>query len=131
MRRFHSRRAWSALVVTIEEKLLDRMASAPPLDAREQSDREEDCLYALKAHKIPRTTPYETRLASGLVEVGITALPWRGWGAKFRGVISPQAFERIVFLDCAERLTGVEIPGEAEYRANLFNWCVRSKNTPT
>jgi signal transduction histidine kinase len=90
-----------ALVVTIEEKLLDRMASAPPLDALEQSDREEDLASWLKAHKIPN----EARLASGLVEAGIDGAAMERLGAKFRGEILSQVFERIVSSIGAERLT--------------------------
>jgi signal transduction histidine kinase len=90
-----------ALVVTIEEKLLDQMASAPPLDALEQSDREEELASWLKAHKIPN----EARLASGLVEAGIDGAAMERLGAKFRGEILSQVFERIVSSIGAERLT--------------------------
>ena len=90
-----------ALVVTIEEKLLDQMASAPPLDALEQSDREEELAAWLKAHKIPN----EARLASGLVEAGIDGAAMERLGTKFRGEILSQVFERIVSSIGAERLT--------------------------
>jgi signal transduction histidine kinase len=90
-----------ALVVTIEEKLLDQMASAPPLDALEQSDREEELASWLKAHKIPN----EARLAAGLVEAGIDGAAMERLGAKFRGEILSQVFERIVSSIGAERLT--------------------------
>jgi signal transduction histidine kinase len=90
-----------ALVVTIEEKLLDQMASARPLDALEQSDREEELASWLNAHNIPN----EARLASGLVEAGIDGAAMERLGAKFRGEILSQVFERIVSSIGAERLT--------------------------
>ena len=89
------------MLVTIEEKLLDRIASAPPLDALEQSDREEELASWLRTHKIPN----ETRLASGLVEAGVDGAAMERLGAKFRGEILSQALERIVSSIGAERLT--------------------------
>lgn len=77
------------------------MASAPPLDALEQSDREEELASWRKAHKIPN----EARLASGLVEAGIDGAATERLGANFRGEILSRVFERIVSSIGAERLT--------------------------
>ena len=56
-----------SLVASLEESLIEQSASAPALDALEQSDLEEELASWLDRNEIPDAS----RLASGLVEAGV------------------------------------------------------------
>src|SRR6202521_3890091 len=85
------------------------LAAPSPIPSARQGRRAnwlQESLYlfqspSMKAHKIPN----EARLASGLVEAGIDGAAMERLGAKFRGEILSQVFERIVSSIGAERLT--------------------------
>jgi signal transduction histidine kinase len=90
-----------ALLASIEEKLLDRLASAPALDALEQSDLEQEVTSWLERHNIGNAS----RLASGLVEAGMDCAALERLGAKFRDEVLEKVLSRIVSAIGAERLT--------------------------
>jgi CRP-like cAMP-binding protein len=90
-----------SLLASLEDKLVDHLASAPPRDALEQSDLEEELAAWLTRSNIPNAS----RLASGLVEAGVGCESLERLGAKFRGDVLPQVLARVVSSVGAERLT--------------------------
>jgi signal transduction histidine kinase len=90
-----------ALLATIEESLLERLGTAPPRDALEQSDLEEDVASWLAQRNIAN----RSTLASGLVEAGIDLAALEKLGAKFRGEVLGHVLGRIASAVAAERLT--------------------------
>jgi len=88
-------------LASLEEKLLDRLASAPPRDALEQSDLEDELATWLTRRKIASAS----RLASGLVEAGVDLAALERLGAKFREDVLPDILARIVSSVGSERLT--------------------------
>jgi signal transduction histidine kinase len=90
-----------SLLASLEDKLVDHLASAPPRDALEQSDLEEELAAWLTRSNIPNAS----RLASGLVEAGVGRESLERLGAKFRGDMLPQVLARVVSSVGAERLT--------------------------
>jgi signal transduction histidine kinase len=89
------------LLASVEEKLLDRLAAAPVMDALEQSDLEQEIDSWLNRHSIPNSS----RLASGLVEAGVDIAMLEKLSAKFRGEVLDQVLTRVVSSIGAERLT--------------------------
>jgi signal transduction histidine kinase len=89
------------LLASVEEKLLDRLAAAPVMDALEQSDFEQAIDSWLNRHSIPNSS----RLASGLVEAGVDIAMLEKLSAKFRGEVLDQVLTRVVSSIGAERLT--------------------------
>jgi signal transduction histidine kinase len=90
-----------SLLASLEDKLVDRMASAPPRDALEQSDLEEELASWLNRNNIANAS----RLASGLVEAGVDCASLEKLGAKFRADVLSQVLARVVSSVGAERLT--------------------------
>ena len=90
-----------SLLASFEDKLVDRLASAPPRDALEQSDLEEELAAWLNRRNIANAS----RLASGLVEAGVDRAALEKLGAKFRADVLSQVLARIVSSVGAERLT--------------------------
>jgi signal transduction histidine kinase len=90
-----------SLLASLEDKLVDQLASAPPRDALEQSDLEEELASWLTRRNIPNAS----RLASGLVEAGVGCESLERLGAKFRGDVLSQVLARVVSSVGAERLT--------------------------
>jgi signal transduction histidine kinase len=90
-----------SLLVSLEEKLLDRLASAPAMDALEQSDREDELTSWLNRHHVTNAS----RLASSLVEAGVDSAALDRLAAKFRGDVLSQVLDRVVSSIGAERLT--------------------------
>jgi signal transduction histidine kinase len=88
-------------LASLEENLLDHLGSAPPLDALEQSDIEQELTSWLDRRYIANSS----RLASGLVEAGVD----RAWldkvGAGFPASVLSHVLARIVYSVGAERLT--------------------------
>jgi len=89
------------LLASVEEKLLDRLAAAPVMDALEQSDLEQELDSWLNRHHIANSS----RLASGLVEAGVDLETLEKLSAKFRGQVLDQVLTRVVSSVGAERLT--------------------------
>ncbi len=90
-----------SLLASIEDKLVNQLASAPPRDALEQSDLEDELAAWLNRRNIPNAS----RLASGLVEAGLDCASLEKLGAKFRTDVLSQVLARIVSSVGAERLT--------------------------
>ena len=88
-------------LVTFEDSLVDRLASEPARDPLEQSDLEEELAAWLKSRNIPNGS----RLASGLVDVGVDLASLEELGAKFHGDVFSQVLSRVVFSVGAEKLT--------------------------
>jgi signal transduction histidine kinase len=89
------------LLASVEEKLLDRLAAAPVMDALEQSDLEQELASWLTRHGVANAP----RLASGLVEAGVDLATLEKLSAKFRGEVLDQVLTRVVSSIGAERLT--------------------------
>jgi len=90
-----------AQLASLEENLLDRLASAPPLDALQQSDMEEELAAWLHRRNIANAP----RLAAGLVEAGIDRAALDKLGARFRVAVLPDILARVVSAVGAEKLT--------------------------
>ena len=90
-----------SLLASLEDKLVDQLASAPQRDALEQSDLEEELADWLNRRDIPNAS----RLASGLVEAGVDCASLEKLGAKFRGDVLSHVLARVVSSVGAERLT--------------------------
>jgi signal transduction histidine kinase len=90
-----------SLLASLEDTLVDRLASAPQRDALEQSDLEEELASWLNHRNIPNAS----RLASGLVEAGVDCASLEKLGSKFRGDVLSQILARVVTSVGAERLT--------------------------
>jgi signal transduction histidine kinase len=90
-----------SLLASLEDKLVDRLASAPPRDALEQSDLEDEIASWLNRRNIPNAS----RLASGLVEAGVDCGALEKLGAKFRDDILSSILSRVVSSVGSERLT--------------------------
>ena len=88
-------------LASFEDTLVDQLASAPPLDALEQSDLEEDLAGWLTRRNVPNAS----RLASGLVEAGVDRASLEKLAAKFKGDVLSQILARVVYSVGAERLT--------------------------
>jgi signal transduction histidine kinase len=89
------------LLASLEDKLVDQLASTPQRDALEQSDLEEELASWLNRRNIPNAS----RLASGLVEAGVDCASLERLGAKFRGEVLSAILARVVSSVGAERLT--------------------------
>jgi signal transduction histidine kinase len=90
-----------SLLASLEDQLVDRLATAPPRDALEQSDLEEELAGWLKGRNVANAS----RLASGLVEAGVDCDSIEKLGAKFGGDVLAQVLVRVVSSVGAERLT--------------------------
>jgi signal transduction histidine kinase len=88
-------------LASFEDALVDQLASAPPRDALEQSDLEEELASWLTRRDIANAS----RLASGLVEAGVNCASLEQLGAKFRGDVLSQILARVVYSVGTERLT--------------------------
>jgi signal transduction histidine kinase len=88
-------------LASFEDALVDRLASAPPRDALEQSDLEEELASWLTRRNISNAS----RLASGLVEAGVDRASLETLGAQFRSDILSQILARVVYSVGTERLT--------------------------
>jgi signal transduction histidine kinase len=88
-------------LASLEDDLLDQLASAPKRDTLEQSDLEQELASWL--HR--RNVGNESRLASGLVEAGVDRAALEKLAPKFRGEILSHILARIVSSVGAERLT--------------------------
>jgi signal transduction histidine kinase len=88
-------------LASFEQNLLDQLASAPPLDALEQSDMEGELESWLTGRKIANAS----RLASGLVEAGVDRAALEKLGARFQGGVLAHILTRVVSSVGAERLT--------------------------
>ncbi len=90
-----------SVLASVEEKLLDLLASKPVLDALEQSDLEQELAGWLDRRGIANAS----HLASGLVEAGVDCAVLEKIGAKFPGKVLPHVLSRVVSSLSAERLT--------------------------
>jgi signal transduction histidine kinase len=90
-----------SLVASLEESLIEQSASAPALDALEQSDREEELASWLDRNEIPDGS----KLASGLVEAGVDCAALAKLSARFRGEVLSHVLARVVSSVGAHRLT--------------------------
>jgi len=90
----------SALAV-FEEQLVDRLASAVPLDALEQSDIEGELATWLNRRNIENAS----WLASGLAEAGVDPAALETLGGRFRSEVLAPILARVVSSVGAERLT--------------------------
>ena len=90
-----------ALLSSVEQKLLDQLASHRTLDALEQSDLEEEVTSWLQRRGVGNAS----RLASGLAEAGIDCAALETLGAKFNGPALSLILSRIVSAVDAEKLT--------------------------
>ena len=90
-----------SLLASLEDNLVDKLASAPPRDALEQSDLEEELAGWLNGHNIANAS----RLASGLVEAGVDRASLEKLGARFRSDVLSPILIRVVSSVGAERLT--------------------------
>jgi CRP-like cAMP-binding protein len=88
-------------LTALEEKLMDRLAAAIPLDALEQSDLEEELASWLNRRNIPNAS----RLASGLVEAGVDNAALEELGGRFQNETLAPVLARLVSSVGAERLT--------------------------
>ncbi len=88
-------------VVAIEEKLMDHLESAPPRDALEQSDLEDELTSWLNRRHIANAS----RLASGLVEAGVDRAALETLGGRFQNDVLVTVLTRVVSSVAAERLT--------------------------
>jgi signal transduction histidine kinase len=89
------------MLASFEENLLDRLGSAAPLDALEQSDIEQELDTWLNRRNIANAS----RLASGLVEAGVDRAALEKLGARFQGQVLSHILTRVVSSVGAERLT--------------------------
>jgi signal transduction histidine kinase len=92
--------ARSALA-SFEGNLLERLATAVPLDALEQSDMEEEVSSWLNRRNIENAS----RLASGLVEAGVDRAALEKLNALFPDRVFAHVLARVVSSVGAERLT--------------------------
>jgi signal transduction histidine kinase len=90
-----------SLLASFEDNLVDRLTSAPPRDALEQSDLEENLASWLTGRNIANAS----RLASGLVEAGVDRTSLEKLGARFRPDVLSPILARVVSSVGAERLT--------------------------
>jgi signal transduction histidine kinase len=88
-------------VVAFEEKLMDHLESAAPLDALEQSDIEDELTSWLNRRHIANAS----RLASGLVEAGVDRAALETLGGRFQNDVLVDVLARVVSSVGAERLT--------------------------
>ena len=88
-------------LASFEERLMDHLESAFPLDALEQSDREEELLAWLNRRNIANAS----RLASGLVEAGVDPAAIEKLGGRFRSDVLAHVLTRVISSVGAERLT--------------------------
>jgi signal transduction histidine kinase len=88
-------------LASCEEELVDKLSSAPPLDALDQNDIEEELASWLNRRNIANAS----RLASGLVEAGVDRSALETLAAKFRGAMLSHVLARVVTSVGAERLT--------------------------
>jgi signal transduction histidine kinase len=88
-------------LASFEDKLMDRLASAPMLDALEQSDLEQELETWLNRHNIANSS----RLASGLIEAGVDRAALEKLGEGFRSGVLSHILARVVSSVGAERLT--------------------------
>jgi signal transduction histidine kinase len=88
-------------LVALEEKLMDRIASAIPLDALERSDIEDEFASWLNRRHIANGSG----LASGLVEAGVDRAALEELGGHFRNEMLGPVLARVVSSVGAERLT--------------------------
>ena len=88
-------------LAVFEEQLVDRLASAVPLDALEQSDIEEELAAWLNRRSIENAS----WLASGLVEAGVDRAALERLGGRFRNDMLAQILARVVSSVGAEKLT--------------------------
>ena len=90
-----------SLLASLEDNLVGRLASAPPRDALEQSDLEDELAGWLTGRGVANAS----RLASGLVEAGVDCDALETLRAKFQGDILAAILARVVSSVGAERLT--------------------------
>jgi signal transduction histidine kinase len=90
-----------ALLASLEQNLVERLGSAPVLDALDQSDLEEELTSWLSQHEIPNGA----RIASGLIEAGVDCDALEKLGARFGGEVLSLVLARVVASLGAERLT--------------------------
>jgi signal transduction histidine kinase len=88
-------------LAAFEENLMNRLVSAFPLDALEQSDIEEDLAAWLSRRNIANAP----RLASGLVEAGVDRAALEKLGGRFQNDVLAHILARVVSSVGAERLT--------------------------
>jgi len=88
-------------LASLEENLLDRLATAPPLDSLTQSDMEQELASWLNRRNIANAS----RLASGLIEAGVDRAALEKLGAQFRDGVLSNVLARVVSSVGAERLT--------------------------
>ena len=88
-------------LASLEEKLLNGLASIPVRDALDQSDLEQDLASWMARHGIANPS----RLASGLVEAGVDLALLEPLSKKFRGEVLAQVLTRVAASLGAERLT--------------------------
>jgi signal transduction histidine kinase len=88
-------------LASVEDHLVNDLATAVPRDALEQSDLEEELAVWLNRRSISNAS----RLASGLVEAGVDRTTLEKLGTKFRAEILSQILARVVSSVGAERLT--------------------------
>jgi signal transduction histidine kinase len=88
-------------LAAFEEKLVDRLASAVPLDALEQSDIEDELATWLNRRNIANAP----RLASGLVEAGVDRAALEKLGGRFQNDVLAHILAHVVSSVGAERLT--------------------------
>jgi signal transduction histidine kinase len=88
-------------LASFEDNLMERLASAPALDALEQSDLEDEVASWLNRHQVANAA----RLASGLVEAGVDRAVLDKLGARFQSDVLSHILARVVSSVGAERLT--------------------------
>jgi signal transduction histidine kinase len=88
-------------LVAFEERLMEHLESARPLDALEQSDLEDELGSWLNRRNIANAQ----RLASGLVEAGVDRAELEKLGGSFRNDVLVHVLTRVVSSVGAERLT--------------------------
>jgi signal transduction histidine kinase len=90
-----------AALASFEDSLLNQLDSAPPLDALEQSDMEQELESWLNRRNIPDSS----RLASGLVEAGVNRAALDKLDTRFRTRVLSCVLARVVSSVGSERLT--------------------------
>jgi len=90
-----------ARLASFEESLLNRLTSAAPLDALEQSDMEDEVASWLSRRNISNAS----RLAARLIEVGVDSMALDELGGRFRNDVLPHALARVASSVGAEKLT--------------------------
>lgn len=106
-----------AVLVSLEANLVERLGSAPVLDALEQSDLEEELASWLNEHNVPNGA----RMASGLIEAGVDCDALEKLGDRFNGEVLSNVLARVVASVGAERLTR-----EIEASTNRISELVRA-----